>query len=149
MVQHMCLSEALPRLYHPSIPWMACTLVFRPVLSSGPHTCIPWQFVVLCCASPLLIRGCSPLGHTTVLYFRIHDACAGESLDKYGNAPKQSNDAGIAREDRGGTRRIWKERRCRDVPTPDVVRPPYHFKIQQRKAGKWVREGSGEGRGPP
>ena len=112
MMRSMCLMQAAPRLYHPSFPWTARTsetCISISFISGIPHL---HSLVVrggfACFASPLLIQRCSPFGRIDVLFFTIYDACAGQSLDKYGKAPKQPNDAGIAREDRGGTRRIWQ-----------------------------------------
>jgi hypothetical protein len=114
MVQSMCLTQAVPRLHHPSFPWTARTsgtCILISFISGTPHlhsSAVRGGFV--CCASPLFIQRCSPFGLTVVSYFGIHDARAGQGLDKHGKAPKQPNDAGVAREDRGGTRRIRQVR---------------------------------------
>ena len=116
MVQSKRLTQALLRVYRPSFPWTARTsgtCISICFISGTPHLhslAVRAVAGFVCCASPLLIQRCSPFGRTVVFLFTIHDACAGESLDKYGKAPKQSNDASVAREDRGGTRRIWQVR---------------------------------------
>jgi hypothetical protein len=110
MVQSMFLMQALLRLYYPSFPWMAPiseTCISINFISGTPHLhslAVRGSFAY--CASPFLIQRGSPYGRANVPVFGLHDACAGQSLDKYGEAPKQPNDAGAAREDRGGTWRI-------------------------------------------
>lgn len=52
----------------------------------------------------------SGIGYAVVWSFRILDACAGQSLDKHGQASKQPDNAGVVREERGGAWRVRKDR---------------------------------------